>query len=106
MMEVYYFTVLEAGSLLSHSSGGQKSRVKVWQVRFLDRARFMVCRQQPSHCVLSGGGWLGGKDVGDWSGEIERGEEGEREKEKERPLPLLMRTLILLDHGPTHMTLI
>ena len=50
--------------------------------------------------------WLGGTDVGDWSGEIERGEEGEREKEKERPLPLLMRTLILLDHGPTHMTLI
>ena len=39
---------------------------------------------------------MGGKDVGDWSGEIERGEEGEREKEKERPLPLLMRTLILL----------
>ena len=29
--------------------------------------------------------WLGGKEVGDWSREIERGEEGEREKEKERP---------------------
>ena len=28
---------------------------------------------------------MGGKEVGDWSREIERGEEGEREKEKERP---------------------
>ena len=46
--------------------------------------------------------WMGGKDVGDWSKEIEK-RRGGREREKERPL-LLMRTLILLDHGPTLMT--
>ena len=83
MMEVYYFTVLEAGNLLSHSSGGQKSRVKVWQVRFLDRARFMVCRQQPSHCVLSGGGVDGWEGCGglEWG---DRKRRGGRERERER----------------------
>ena len=53
---------------------------------------------------------MGGKEVGDWSGEIERRErrerrvEREREGERERSLPLLIRTLVLLDYGPTLMT--
>ena len=96
MMEVYYLTVLEAGSPGSRSLAGLVSGEGL--LHGLQTAACSLC----PHRVAGVDGWegCGGLEQGDRK--EERGKR-EREKKKERPL-LLMRTLILLDHGPTLMT--
>lgn len=97
MMEVYYLTVLEAGSPGSRFLAGLVSGEGL--LHGLQTAACSLC----PHRVAGVDGWegCGGLEQGDRK--EERGER-EREKKKGRPLLLLMRTLILLDHGPTLMT--